>query len=340
MRISSIIIFIGVIFILIGLVAPTLPGQMLNITTQVGSYAICEASSPNSSSSSSPTVFNSPIIHIYGLFYSNGVYQGIPNMVNVSYLGSVGYLQINGVYVNANVKIFPVLANSKDNYYYAALEISYNYTVTSNSPFKVTFFATIEVDGAPVGKSGGNSTLFIYSSQYVSFYGIYKGDLLKNAGSFYMSAPGYSTPQLITPSSVFSINTDSYPVRLKFYYVENNGTTTGMSAIYIVVNNVYYYFYQSNSQGSIWQNLTSLNGYTASVITVFIYHSGTYTVNGYVKPIGTYPAVQLLSIGMSMPQTTSYYLPSSMSFTTAQIIDYLIGTVLIILGVVEFYRGH
>jgi len=337
MKVSAILVFVGVIFVLIGLVAPTLPAQM--ITTQGSGLLAFDSVNPNSQTASEPTVFNNPNINIYGIFYDANIYIGKPTIDQVS-----GIFEINNVQLTPQITTFDMVQNARLGIYYAAIKVTYNYTTTSTSEISVYFHYEMYVTGQ--AGYGNSNTTYSYFGTY-TFYGIYKPPILKNIGNFYISTPStssYTTPTEITESSIINFSATSSSIPVTFYYVENNGTTTNMSSVYIELNNVNYYLFKNDVF-----NKTSVNGYNASYITLNL-APGMYSLSAYVQSTAYKSnATEITSATINMPQekntvTTTITPPhptnNILGITIYQLADFIIGGLLIAFGMFRFIRGH
>jgi len=350
MRYSVLLIVIGIVVLAIAAFAPTLPGAMITITQTNTSGTLGVTSAMPEGTLTSPVQFENTSVYTFVDFITPTSSESKMYLSSPTIDSKAASLTINGQSVTPTLDVeimsqtFTQLTSS--NYvggggttsitlYYVKAVVSYQDTYSGSMPsptMAFDFSASVTVTGQFFGSSSTTET--DYTGSYTG-YGVFNVSTLQNEGVFYISGPGnYSTPQLITASSSFTFDVSSVPAPITFYYVESNGPTSGESSIYITINNVKYYIYENG----VLENQTTVNGYTAGAVTVKL-GNGTYTVNGYIQPSSSGSnAVQLMSFGMTLPNITTG--SSTTTLTMAQIVEYIIGILFIILGAVEFYRGH
>ena len=146
--------------------------------------------------------------------------------------------------------------------------VEFNGNPSTDLPYAPGAFSYIETTTGSVSSSG----YLPYQTAIPVAYGfIYP---MQNIGGYYVYQPENKTWVPLTKTTTITLSYTNFPVSIEFAYVENNGSTTDLGSMYLSMN--------GNNMGIAETNQTTVDGYTAYSILIYITQPGSYTINGYV----------------------------------------------------------
>ncbi len=329
---STVIIAIGLLFVLGGLFVPSFSTIIVNQTPTSDTVPMA-AVIPSSTSSTSPTIFASATSDTVSITWSGSVGTG-----TLTTTGSTGSATITVLQGSTTVQTF---STTTAGWAFSAISgtvyFSMSYSVTFTNPSQTSHpIYTFEFAGS---YSGNGYTLTMAPE---TTYGEFPLQSITNVGNFWVQV-GSNTPVEITSTTqsvTFNIPAGSPTATLNIWYVEDNGTTQNMQYPYVTgsakfSNNTYTSPINNSMTSVVTFKSPSGTSYTAYEISYTVNVPQTFTIDGYLLSSGGQSTELMEIVG-----GTGLVSPISTSFTTAQIVTIAIGSIIFIAGIGVAAKWH
>lgn len=328
MKVSSVLIIVGMVLILLGLALPANFAVINAEPSSTSQHITLASKTPSSTSSSCPTYLPYSSTGIEGVSAtwdvsglsadSPGTSQSLTlndptNIIAYGDLGSSLLSTTQSIKWDINEVATSHISTTGTTYYtyvtgtitvYMSVEMPLNTTMA----FYFNFTGSITFLGTTYQLYGGTSLV----------YGQQEGTMLNN-GHFYMDVNGTYTK--ITPTSSVSLFPSEFPFTFPVWYVEDNGTPLNEGSVYLQVNG------GSDIEYNLNTTPQSILGYKAWEVNVTFLSQGQYTVNGYAENTVNLQPVLLMSIVSAGNTTTTTTL--KLGVTNYDVIGIGVGVLLI-----------
>ncbi len=329
---STVIIAVGLLFIIGGLFVPSFSTIIVNQTT-TSTTVPAATIVPSSTSSSSPTIFASATSDTISITWDGKVGTG-----TLSTSGSTGSATITVLQGSTTVQTFSTTtAGWAFSDISGSVYFSMTYSATFTNPSQTSHpVYTFEFAGSYSGNG------FSLTMDPATTYGEFPLQSITNVGNFWVQV-GSNTPVEITSTTqsvTFNIPAGSSTATLNVWYVEDNGATQNMQYPYVTATA---YFSGNTYTSSVNTTMTTTTTFTAPSGTSYTAYETSYTIN--IPQTFTIDGYLLGSSGqstelMEMVGGTGLVSPISTSFTTAQIITVAIGSIIFIAGIGVAAKWH